>query len=537
MLGEKQDNKIKEIENEIISLEKKGDITNAINICKNALNEDPTNSKLHIKLGDLYIEKHQDIYNIKQYADEAITEYQRALESNTDADVIHYKMGLAFLCKGELDKALSHFNYAINYSPTYADAYFMAAKTFYKKDNMQECIKNAYTALHYEKLRTSKINFLLADVLSIINPPSLKNSLKIWWRKTLAVLGIPFDSFVLHNIFTKIKNMIEFLPIYTKGWYFEETGTKDKAIELYQEKIEEAPGWIPLYILLGDVYKSIGKYEEAINEYRMAIWIDPINIPAYQSMCQLYEEIGDYDKAVQSYKKLIRIQPRNPVLYSHIANILYLKGEIDESIKYYHYAINLNPSKDWTSVVSQTLGYVLHESVKNYDAAISAYQSAYQLNPNDIDTYISLGSAFYDKGDYDNAKVVYNLALELYPENSRIHCNLGYLLWGRDEIDEAIKEYELAIAYDNNYDIAYNNLGVLYLDNLGKVKDAIDCFELAVASNPNYALAYYNLGRAMVVRGDKIEAARLYQVALDINKITNELDAQEITERLNDLFE
>ena len=36
------------------------------------------------------------------------------------------------------------------------------------------------------------------------------------------------------------------------------------------------------------------------------------------------------------------------------------------------------------------------------------------------------------------------------------------------------------------------------------------------------ALAHFNLARAITIVGDKIEAAKLYQIAQDINKVTNE---------------
>ena len=46
-----------------------------------------------------------------------------------------------------------------------------------------------------------------------------------------------------------------------------------------------------------------------------------------------------------------------------------------------------------------------------------------------------------------------------------------------------------------------------------------------------------NLARAIAITGDKIEAAKLYQVAQDINKITNEIDPQDILDKINALFE
>ena len=183
------------------------------------------------------------------------------------------------------------------------------------------------------------------------------------------------------------------------------------------------------------------------------------------------------------------------------------------------------------------MGFVYQENKSDPDAAISAYQTAYVLTPDDIDIYVNLGSAFYDKEDYNNALAVYRQALELQPYNAKIHCNLGFLYWGKGDTEEAIKSYELAIKYNKNYDIAYNNLGVIYLDDLGRVNNAIELFKNAVDANPNYALAHFNLARATSIVGDKVEAAKLYQTAQDINKITQEIDPRDIADKISELFE
>ena len=219
-----------------------------------------------------------------------------------------------------------------------------------------------------------------------------------------------------------------------------------------------------------------------------------------------------------------------------MAQYLYLKGDIEKAIEHYQTAITLNPNPEWTSVVAQTLGFIFQENIKDLDAAISSYQQAYNLNPNDVDIYLNLGNVFFEKGSYDNALVVYKKALETSPHSARLHCNLGYLYWGKGNIEEAIKEYEKAIQYDHTYDIAYNNLGVIYLDDLGRIKKAIELFEAARRYNPNYALAHYNLARSIAITGDKIEAAKLYQIAMDINTYTQELDPADIEEKIQDLF-
>ena len=529
-------NKEKEELKQINAIYKTGDVKKAIELCQIGLQNDPTNADLHIRLGDLYLAWHLDIYNSSQYIDEAITEYQRALETYIDSAEVYFKIGQAHFFKGDLDRAINYLNMALNKDEKYSKAYYLLAETYTKKARFVEAIAYAQKSIKLKPFRNSSSHFLLYNLYKLSSFKNPKMAIKSKIELIIAFLTLPFDNHAIKNVIRSI-SYLKFLPILMKGYYQVQTKGLNQAIDIYIQAIEDAPGFVPLYCLLGDIYRSIGQYEDAITEYKTAIWLDSLNISAYRHLCQTYEEQGDYNNAIEVYKKLITILPNMPEFHSNLANIYYLKGEIDEAISHYQSAITLNPSKQWTSVISQTLGYVHQQNAKDLDAAISSYQSAYLLTPDDIDIYINLGSAFYDKEDYNNALTVYRSALELDPTNAKIHCNLGFLHWGKNETDEAIKEYELAIKYDKNYDIAYNNLGVIYLDDLGKIKESSEFFTKAIECNPNYALAHFNLARAITIKGDKIEAAKLYQIAQDVNKITNELNAQDIVDKINDLFQ
>ena len=88
---------------------KTGNVKSAIELCQIGLQKDPTNPELHLRLGDLYLAWHLDIYSSCQYIDEAITEYQIALESYIYSYEIYYKIGKAQFYKGDLDKAVNYF--------------------------------------------------------------------------------------------------------------------------------------------------------------------------------------------------------------------------------------------------------------------------------------------------------------------------------------------------------------------------------------------------------------------------------------------
>lgn len=525
----------KKLEKQINKFQRAGNLQKAIETCQLALLNFGTNPELHVKLGDLYLERHLDIYQSKQYADEAISEYQRALESYIDSPDIYYKLGMAFFYKNDLDKAINYFELAIQNDPKAADAYYMKAEAFMRKGYFHEAIEFAREAVKIAPFKSSRAHYLIGGLLRVSAFKDFKVSAKSYFELFLSFLTLPFDKKAQKQTMRKL-SYFKFMPMLLKGFILAQLYGPAKALEVYQAAVEKAPGFVHLYCIIGDIYCILGRYEEAICEYKLAIWLDSLNIIAYRSLCRVYEELGDYNSAADIYRKLIVIQPYLAEYHSNLANIMYLKGDIPEAIAEYQNAITINPKVSWTSIVAQTLGYVFQENVKNLDAAIGAYQTAFILTPKDIDIYINLGSAFYEKGEYNNALSVYRQAIELEPHNAKIYCNLGYLYWGKGQIEEAIKTYETAIKYDPEYDIAYNNLGVIYLDDLGRVQKAIELFEQAIKYNPNYALANYNLARSIAITGDKVEAAKLYQVAMDINNITNELDPQEIKDKIQDLF-
>ena len=518
------------------STRKKNKMYDQIERCRLDLQNDPTNPTLHVRLGDLYMKWHLDIFNAGQYIDEAITEYQLALESLIDSCEIYYKIGVAFYHKGDLDKAINYLTMALEKKNDYYDAYYMLAETFVKKAHFTDAIDAATAAIQCSRFGSSSAHYLLYKLYDASSFKDAKTKFKALLERIAAFMLIPFDKQAIKSILKSI-SYLRFLPLFIKGFYIIQVKDYAKAIELYKNATDRAPGFAPLYCVLGDIYLSTGYFEDAITEYKMAIWLDSFNIAAYRHLCRAYEEQGDYNQAIEIYNKLISMAPNIPDLYSNLANIYYIKGEFDLAISNYQTAITLNPNRTWTSVIAQTMGFVYQENKADPDAAISAYQTAYVLTPEDIDIYVNLGSAFYDKEDYNNALAVYRQALELQPHNPKIHCNLGFLYWGKNDTEEAMKSYELAIKYNPNYDIAYNNLGVIYLDDLGRVNKAIELFRKAVESNPSYALAYFNLARATSIVGDKVEAAKLYQTAQDINKVTQEIDPRDIADKISELFE
>lgn len=132
-------------------------------------------------------------------------------------------------------------------------------------------------------------------------------------------------------------------------------------------------------------------------------------------------------------------------------------------------------------------------SEQNYKAAISTYQEAIKLNPQQWAYYFNLGLAYKKMGENEKSLRSFRQAQSLNPESFSANKELGESLAKQGNFDEALGFYEKAIALNpEDVDVLYN-LGICFI-NLGDPEKALPYFEKAIALNKNYADAYYQLG-------------------------------------------
>ena len=172
--------------------------------CKKDLQKDPSNPALHVRMGDLYIKWHLDIYNSGQYIDEAITEYQLAMESLLDSHEIFYKLGFAFYIKGDLDKAISYFTTALEKKNRYYDAYYMLAETFVKKAHFTDAIDACEAAIMCSRFSSSSAHYLLYKLYNALSYRDFKTKVKAVVEKIKAIILAPFDAKAINDIFTNL---------------------------------------------------------------------------------------------------------------------------------------------------------------------------------------------------------------------------------------------------------------------------------------------------------------------------------------------
>jgi protein O-mannosyl-transferase len=79
--------------------------------------------------------------------DEAITQFQQALQIKPDYAKVHYNLGIALFQKGRVDEAMTHYQNALQLQPDYADAHINLGNVLLQRGRVDEAIAHFQKAL------------------------------------------------------------------------------------------------------------------------------------------------------------------------------------------------------------------------------------------------------------------------------------------------------------------------------------------------------------------------------------------------------
>jgi tetratricopeptide (TPR) repeat protein len=129
----------------------------------------------------------------------------------------------------------------------------------------------------------------------------------------------------------------------------------------------------------------------------MQIEMDTKNAHVWNELGNIYFNSGAFDDAIVAYSKAIQLDRSFAWPYSNLALTYVQKGRFTEAILLYQRSIELFRSERDRAISWNRLGNV-YRRINNYESAISAYQRADELDPEN--TMLSLESRFSLLGNY-----------------------------------------------------------------------------------------------------------------------------------------
>jgi len=194
---------------------------------------------------------------------------------------------------------------------------------------------------------------------------------------------------------------------------------------------------------------------------------------------------------------------------------------------------NYDALKLWRSIAKKTeeigderaaeawyrVGYIYCcTDVRDFEAAIEAYDKAIGLNPDEKTSYNNRAKAKTELGRHKEALIDADKAVRLDP-NSTTYNTRGAILFKLGLVKEAIDDYNRAILIGPDFAETYSNRANASA-SLGRFKEAIDDYNEAIRLRPNYSEAYYNRALCWLDLGERKKAQDDLEAAHSLARAT-----------------
>jgi len=218
-----------------------------------------------------------------------------------------------------------------------------------------------------------------------------------------------------------------------------------------------------------------------------------------------------------------RFKDRIPTLLK-LAEFQFIVQKHDDALATLDRAVKVDPNE---GEVFFMIGEVLSE-VGDTARAINSYQRATELNPDILDAWLALGLLFETRGN-SIAERYFKTATAIDRDQAIPYRMLADYYSRQNRLPEAIEQYDEAIKRDPQYQEAFYNSGLVFLD-MDSLTKAKAQFDRAVKVKPTYVEARYYQGVALELQGNVQAARQAYQQALNI--APSFTSAQQAIERL-----
>ncbi len=249
-----------------------------------------------------------------------------------------------------------------------------------------------------------------------------------------------------------------------------------------------------------------GKLTEAANIFARVLKQFPNNKTALESLQELESQIGQTTSASgkatpNDIQALIQLY--------NLGQYRELLASIDPLLRSY--------SKD---LVLLNLQGAAFSAIGNDEAAITCYQSAIILAPEDAQSHNNLGNILAKLGDLEGAIKSYTQAIKLKPDYAEAFYNIGNAQNNQGHINKAIESYKQATKIKPDYFDAYASLaGALH--SSGSLNESISIYDKAIELDPHRAPLFNRLGVVLTEKGDHERAIQSFRrsLALDSDSV------------------
>lgn len=261
-----------------------------------------------------------------------------------------------------------------------------------------------------------------------------------------------------------------------------------------------------------------GNNADAMDYLSKEVMENPNNGYAHMTMAILQADAENYNDAMASINLAIKKLPQKDKeytgrAYASRAHLYAIAGDTITALTDFDKAIRINPDDE---DVQEALGEMLYE-LKRYDEADNAYRRIIAINPTSVMGYMGLGRDAYALGNYEEAIHQYDTVIRMYDDYSSGYAFRAesYLKLGR--YLEAINDITKSLSIDN--DAKAHHYLFEFPDN--QITLVVTKLKGMAVKNPHDAEWWYYIGQLYNSR-------KMYREAIDAVNKAYDIDAHPV---------
>jgi serine/threonine-protein kinase len=268
------------------------------------------------------------------------------------------------------------------------------------------------------------------------------------------------------------------------------------------------------HILEGHMAFEAEEYETAILAYETAISQGSEDVDTFFSLASSYNEVGRLEEALSTLDRVLRLYAEEPNVRILAGNFYQSLGYDFEAITQYEQALELNPDdRSFLEDLAQS-----YRAVGEYAKAEEVLSQGEQPKRDDDEAYEfeSQGWDHLYNDDLAKAEEAFQKALEINPNLVSSWEGLAEVYWYRGDFDAAIEILHRGIEANPESAILYEQLGWIsyYAGDYGTAEWA---FNNAIQYDSNASTAWEGLADVYWDLGDLTMAIEVLNTAIELD--------------------
>jgi len=199
-----------------------------------------------------------------------------------------------------------------------------------------------------------------------------------------------------------------------------------EALNVARDTSQRFPDDVEGMVALGACLRANGEVVESLEILNKAIELNPNYAEALinRGLIRLSQE--NKAEALADLELAHRLKPHIRQIWDLVVRLKVEAQEYSDALLFLINMIEIDP-EDEKRLATLALCY---QHLKDFDAAIEAYNKALAINPDYAEAHTNLGSALKEQGKLEEAIEAYNKALAIKPDNAEAYNNMGNALAG-----------------------------------------------------------------------------------------------------------